>query len=426
MQILSLLIFPALLINAEYKIPQWDSNAATFEQRVQRGENRQRNEGECHLSKDNSCLMKDMPEEHEVVSVYPGGETKCMDSTSPYRFLVFPGRTDRVLIYFQGGGACWNKFSTTTVSLCTQRAEEKDEGSFGIFERREPSNPFRDWTIVYLLYCSGDFHSGHATFTYSDDKKIHQRGAVNVESALNWIKNQNWAPEKLLLMGSSAGSIGLQSFAGAFLTELKYKNAALILDSCFVIDSQHRFYRGMFQKFHICENKFQWNWNPQLLKKCKTGELSMDQVFIETMKAFPHVTFASVNSKVDWVQRFFYLANMKTILTKKRYYMKLSAQMREYAKQPNFVAYLVNGEEHQLTDYHELYSTYTTGPNKHKHLPKTPGGDAIPLLNWMGKLPLDPNTTIATQCQGRQVSNLKNLKPTYCDIALMKTKVSYT
>src|SRR5262245_48019208 len=37
----------------------------------------------------------------------PGGETMCAYG-DPYRFFVHPGTSDKLMIYFAGGGACWN------------------------------------------------------------------------------------------------------------------------------------------------------------------------------------------------------------------------------------------------------------------------------------------------------------------------------
>ena len=38
--------------------------------------------------------------------IEPGGDTVCSDGT-PYKFFVRPGAADKLMVYFQGGGACW-------------------------------------------------------------------------------------------------------------------------------------------------------------------------------------------------------------------------------------------------------------------------------------------------------------------------------
>lgn len=68
----------------------------------------------CELSVDESCDISDMPADQSTI-VSPGGMTRCIYSTStPYSFQVVPGNTEKLLVYFQGGGACWDKISTVT------------------------------------------------------------------------------------------------------------------------------------------------------------------------------------------------------------------------------------------------------------------------------------------------------------------------
>jgi len=66
---------------------------------------------------------------------------------------VIPGESDKVLVYFQGGGACWTK-ETTAAGFCSTDA--KPTGFEGLFDRTNVNNKFKDYTIVQALYCSGD------------------------------------------------------------------------------------------------------------------------------------------------------------------------------------------------------------------------------------------------------------------------------
>lgn len=61
----------------------------------------------CNISATEACDVSSMPKD-ESTMVLPGGETRCIfaDST-PFAFQVVPGDNDKILFYFQGGGACW-------------------------------------------------------------------------------------------------------------------------------------------------------------------------------------------------------------------------------------------------------------------------------------------------------------------------------
>jgi len=68
----------------------------------------------CDMTTGDSCDITNMPQDTTTL-VSPGGMTRCIFSGStPYSFQVIPGDTSKVLVYFQGGGACWDKFSTAT------------------------------------------------------------------------------------------------------------------------------------------------------------------------------------------------------------------------------------------------------------------------------------------------------------------------
>jgi hypothetical protein len=69
----------------------------------------------CTFSDTEDCNLGDMTVDESVV-VQPGGLTRCIYSTSgPFQFQVIKGDSDKVLYYYQGGGACWDE--TVSISL---------------------------------------------------------------------------------------------------------------------------------------------------------------------------------------------------------------------------------------------------------------------------------------------------------------------
>ena len=167
-------------------------------------------------------LIDSAPDYGSVV-VFPGGETSCIfkDSTA-FGFQVWPGLSSKLLMYFQGGGACWNQVTTDVVTLCLSNSEPI--GQSGVFNRTDISNPFREYTIVHLLYCSGDLFIGNVTQSYlgKDGGRVSQTGAYNTEAVLSWIVEQqsnNYFDtfEDLVIMGCSAGSLGAQFWSTTIL-----------------------------------------------------------------------------------------------------------------------------------------------------------------------------------------------------------------
>lgn len=130
--------------------------------------------------------------------IFPGGNTRCLKSYStPYAFQVHKGAKDKVLFYFQGGGSCWNEITTnssgrgkTDGTYC--RTDAVPWAIYGVFDKDDQRNSYRDYTIVNVLYCSGDNHAGSAERSYVDEDGNHivQRGALNTESVIQWVQAQ--------------------------------------------------------------------------------------------------------------------------------------------------------------------------------------------------------------------------------------------
>ena len=147
--------------------------------------------------------------------VEPGGETVCSRGT-PFRFFVRGGRSDRVIIDFQGGGACWSELTCSIAgSLFKEEAGDLEdlEGLMnagflkGIYDP-DPANPFHDWTLVHVPYCTGDIHWGNATHDYGNGLVIEHKGYVNARAALDWVYERFESPEEIFVTGCSAGAYG--------------------------------------------------------------------------------------------------------------------------------------------------------------------------------------------------------------------------
>lgn len=117
----------------------------------------------CHYNATSNCSLKEL-QYNQRTFVHPGGNTGCLHH-KPYRFEVTKGKLNKVLLYFQGGGGCWSKFTATVLPLCKTRALHSEKlASSGVFNRHVDHNPYKDWTVVHVLYCSGDVGLGSTLF----------------------------------------------------------------------------------------------------------------------------------------------------------------------------------------------------------------------------------------------------------------------
>lgn len=161
--------------------------------------------------------------------IEPGGETICSDGLE-YAFYVYPGTINKVVVDFEGGGACWNGVTCGAPGTFYQPSvpplEGRVEGVSGLYERDNPNNPTKDWYHVFVSYCTADVHLGDATQTYATpdgDKTIRHNGQNNVSAVLEWVYEGFSAPEDILVTGCSAGAYGAALYT-PFLAE-HYPNA---------------------------------------------------------------------------------------------------------------------------------------------------------------------------------------------------------
>ena len=154
-------------------------------------------------------------------TLYPGGSTICANG-DPYPFYVRPANTDSLLVYFEGGGACWNAVTCDTTSgIYDPRIDfnpaRGGEVEVGVLDFDHPDNPLSGYSMVVIPYCTGDLHLGDRDMTYVDEAgeelTIPHRGQTNAWAVLNWMFDQVKTPKQVVIMGSSGTGACQRSFS---------------------------------------------------------------------------------------------------------------------------------------------------------------------------------------------------------------------
>jgi len=141
----------------------------------------------------------------------------CMNGT-PYHFFARRGTVNKLVMYYQGGGACWEKL-TCTVPACDTNVnpdggDNPNRATSGFADRNNPRNPFRNWHTVFVSYCGCDIHFGDSAQDYAsgpDDQEplhVEHRGFHNAKVAEKWAREHFLAPDEVFVTGSSAGAYG--------------------------------------------------------------------------------------------------------------------------------------------------------------------------------------------------------------------------
>jgi len=325
------------------------------------------------------------------------------------------------VIYFQGGGACWDEASTKEGYCTTDAVPQKP---LGVFNRDNDLNKFKSYTIVHVMYCSGDLFGGNVVRNYNDanGQPIKQTGLANAHSALNWVVEQTQngglasTLSDVVVMGCSAGSLGTQFWAKEILNTLKWKQAAIVPDS----------YAGVFplgsvgplvHDFGFCTSGFL---SDDLYAKCISETLSIEEINLEFAAAHPTVPVSFLQSKVDNVQQAYYIAlgvSMNTThseTTPTQFYADTNTVFGLYNDQlKNFLTYLVDGENHCFTCYDLYFTADAKGPSDNGAT-----NTGLTMSQWVGAMPLASGSTSNTVCEGAAKASLSAVTGlvdnTYC------------
>lgn len=245
------------------------------------------------------------------IPVEPGGDTICSRGT-PYRFFVRGGDPAKLMVYFEGGGACWNASTCSiseTLSLFRDDVSTFEDfqaalnGGLGGVLDGTAGLAFSDYTIVYVPYCTGDIHWGDALAEYSDTLSIEHRGFINTNAALDWMYARFANPETVFVSGCSAGAYGAALHSAYIANQYPDAKIAVLADSG----------AGIITETFLNDSLPNWSAEKSLpsfisgLQKPIT-ELALADVYIEVGKYFPEIRLAQTATQFDADQIFYFSA----------------------------------------------------------------------------------------------------------------------
>lgn len=139
----------------------------------------------------------------------PVAGTQCMDG-SPTGIGVNLGTSGEVVIYLEGGGACFNDGTCRSVAHPTGWGPDQfgyniGPYNIGLFNRLDDANPLKDATFVFVPYCTGDVHAGSNPDGMGGRKFV---GYANVGADLDYLVPKSTDVKRVVLAGSSAGGFG--------------------------------------------------------------------------------------------------------------------------------------------------------------------------------------------------------------------------
>jgi hypothetical protein len=137
--------------------------------------------------------------------------TECMNDTATGMGVNLNPDSDKLMIYLEGGGACFNSFTCTGVAhqngfgQVDFDAVIRDNGTAGVFNREDADNPFKDWNMVFIPYCTGDIFAGATPDGFGGRNQV---GYTNMGHYTNMLVDAFPGANHVVLTGSSAGGFG--------------------------------------------------------------------------------------------------------------------------------------------------------------------------------------------------------------------------
>ena len=310
--------------------------------------------------------------------IEPGGETACAAGT-PFRFWMRPGPSDDVLVYFQGGGGCWDYDTCQPNSRWYDSSVSENEVEHyrgGIFDFDNPANPFRDYNMVFVPSCNGDVYMGNNTVEYQNaagDTLTHRfKGFANGSAAINFVTETFTAPRSIFVTGCSAGSVGSAIFAPYLIDHYPGVPVAQLGDSLSFV-----FHRPVNMEIeHGASSNFA-QWIPAL-RELDTSAFLMADYYAALANFYPDYAFAQFNSLSDHVQIRFYNAIGGQRANWER---DLTASLDSiHARAGNFRSFTAGGQQHCVLPNANFYTYVIDGVSLRDWVADLAAGEDVPTL----------------------------------------------
>jgi len=286
----------------------------------------------------------------------PGGD-------AAFKFWARRGVSNNVVVFFDGGGACWD---TITCAVPRLAANTREEDGFykgeilpsddpatlsGIFDLDNPRNPLRDWSFVFVPYCTGDVHSGSNTATYTNPDTgeafdIQHRGADNFRVVLEWMRANFEAPGEILVTGSSAGAYGAATHYARVREAFPNGRAMMLGDAG----------QGVTTVDFLEQRN--GNWRYQLPESVFGDDPTLtadDDIVAQLAAHYPNDRFAQYTTAQDITQTGFY-ALMGAPRACRAWTEKMMTDLTRRQDAANFRSYVASGNSHTILRSPLFYS----------------------------------------------------------------------
>jgi hypothetical protein len=289
--------------------------------------------------------------------VQTDGKTKCAHG-GKFGFWARLASLERLVIFFEGGGGCWSYRTCVPGSTWYDpdvTAGDDPRRFHGILAVTDTRNAFRSWSMIFIPSCGGDVFVGSSDHVYRDGGRsllIHHRGRDNARAALAWAFRHVPAPRRVLVTGSSAGSVGSAFHAPAVIDHYRGADVAQLGDSLALLNStplRLTTWRGL-------DNLPVWM---RAAPALRPGRFTMAAFLLRLTGHYPRVRFARFNFDRDAVQERYFADDPRVRARFPALLRRAEATLR--ARAPNYRSFLACGSSHTIAGMWRYYSLRQAG-----------------------------------------------------------------
>lgn len=285
------------------------------------------------------------------------GDTVCALG-GKYGFAVRPGDPSKVVVEFEGGGACWSESTcdhpfTEDPASATYKdfvLGEQYTGTtqVGLRDHANQDNPVQGWTHVIVPYCSADVHWGDSESQY-EGRTVQHRGFKNTSAVLAYLYSQVTAPEHVFVTGCSAGGYGSIYYTPGIREHYPQAQLRHLSDSA----------AGVIPPTFFPNLQTAWGFEstfPGNIGANGASFTNLAYLYSAISTTFSDITLSQYNVYADTTQAFFYSA-----MGGSGWQNGMKANLAELLPLPNYRNYLSEGSTHCIIEKDEFYTKEVEG-----------------------------------------------------------------
>ncbi len=283
---------------------------------------------------------------------------QCADG-SEFTYWSRTADPERVVLYFQGGGACFSaetcSFTDGTYLVQADPGQVTTETPSGIFDFENPDNPLADWSFVFVPYCTGDVHIGDNVNEYTEDLTVAHVGWRNARSAMDHLVAEFGGADQVLVTGSSAGGVPSPLVAGVLSDELPDADIAALADASGAYPDNPAVNAGIGSLWGTYANVPDWEVNEGLTPE----DWSIPGLFVQAGLHDPEIRMARYDNAWDEVQQQF--TSLSGLSSDDLPDLLTGNEAQIEAAGVPVASYLAAGTDHTILGSDALYTLETEG-----------------------------------------------------------------